>query len=92
MEWDTYHCNEAQITFLLEVGFDCSQAASGGLCDGLEEERLADTELDPQVIGAQLHADQQSNEGWGEVDYARGLCTNIRSPAGSECRPPRFVE
>lgn len=51
---ETDHGDKSEITLLLEVSLDGREGATGTLGDGLHQERLADAELEPHVVRAEL--------------------------------------
>ena len=47
---DTYHCHQSKVALLFQIGFDELETSTCGLANRLDEEALADSELDARVI------------------------------------------
>jgi hypothetical protein len=47
-----YHCHEPKIAFFLKICFDCRKTPSCRLADGLDEQALANTQFDTDIIWA----------------------------------------
>ena len=50
----SYHCHQSKVSLFFQVGFDELETSSRGLAYSLDEEALADSELDARVIWTQL--------------------------------------
>jgi hypothetical protein len=56
----TYHRNESQVTFLLQVGFDRRITPTCRFSDGLDEQTFTDTKLYANIIGTELRSEFSS--------------------------------
>jgi hypothetical protein len=48
----SYHCDEPEIAFFLEIRFDCCKTSSGRLADSFDEKALANTQFYADIIWA----------------------------------------
>ena len=56
----SYHCHQSKVSLFFQVGFDELETSSRGLAYSLDEEALADSELDTRVIWTQLYEQYKS--------------------------------
>ncbi len=86
----SYHCYQSKVSLLFQVGFDELETSSGGLAYRLDEEALADSELDARVIWTQLfkrtHQPEEHNVAYVHRENGRDLCTGTPSSTKSRCR------
>ena len=50
----TNHGDESEVTLLLQICFDGGQTSTGGFANGLDQQTLANTQLDTHVVGTKL--------------------------------------
>jgi hypothetical protein len=53
----SYHCDQAKVSLLFQVGFDELETSSRGLAYRFDKEALSDSQLDARVIRTQLPTD-----------------------------------